>query len=344
MQFPSGALADRLDDVRVVAAGAVTAIAGAVLFAFPITFPLVVAGMLLIGLGTGVHKTVSIGLLTRVYPDRPGRALGVFDTLGTVGGVLAPAAVVTASATADWSVVFVTAGGIGCLLTVALVTRVPRRPRSAGDGGLAAALGDLAVGSYAEPFRDRRFQLFVVVTVCFSFAYSGAVAFLPLYLVEAGLAEATASTLYSGFFAASVIQLLTGGLSDRVGRLWLSAGLLSIAAAALGLLVAAVVSPGMMPDRARPLGFGVAVVALGVGSHGFRPVRGAYLSAVIPDDIAGGGLGLVRTLLMGAGAVAPAVVGVVADLASFRAAFGLLGVVMVASAGCSVVSATLERR
>lgn len=49
-----------------------------------------------------------------------------------------------------------------------------------------------------------------------------------------------------------------------------------------------------------------------------------YLIEALPERLAGGGLGVVRTLLMGAGALAPATVGAIADASGFRPAFGLL--------------------
>ena len=76
--------------------------------------------------------------------------------------------------------------------------------------------------------------------------------------------------------------------------------------------------------RYAPVVLGALVVAFGVGSHGFRPVRGAFLVETLPDRLAGGGLGVVRTLLMGAGAFAPAVVGAIADRVGFRPAFAAL--------------------
>jgi len=50
--------------------------------------------MLVIGAGTGAHKTVAVRLLARVYPARTGRALDVLDTVGALSGVVAPVAVV----------------------------------------------------------------------------------------------------------------------------------------------------------------------------------------------------------------------------------------------------------
>ncbi|PSQ53645.1 MFS transporter [Halobacteriales archaeon SW_8_65_20] len=319
VQFPSGALADALEDVRVIAVGGATAAVGAIGLLLSPSYPVLVVGMLLVGLGTGVHKTVSIGLLARLYPSRTGRALGVFDTLGTVGGIVAPPAVVFALASIGWQVLLAVVGVVGITLTAGLLARVPRADRDDSTVSIHRLREQLAVRPYLGPFRDRGFLLFVAVTLCFSFAYNGVVAFLPSYLVERGLTDSTAAFLYSGLFAVSVVQVVTGSLSDRLGRLPLVAAVLAIATLSLAGLVVA---------DGTALALGVATVGLGIGSHGFRPVRAAYLSNVIPDEIAGGGLGLVRTLLMGVGATAPAIVGLVADSASFRVAFAGLAIVM----------------
>ncbi|WP_224448158.1 MFS transporter [Haloprofundus salilacus] len=327
MQFPSGALADHVGAVTVITVGAVVAAIGALALVPSVPFALVVAAMLLVGIGTGVHKTVAVRLLSQVYPAQTGRALGFLDTLGAFGGVAAPAAVVVLSARADWHAVFLVGGGVGVVLAGAFALRVPKRVP---DSRNVAADGSAGLREYVELFRRPRFAIFVLVTVCFSFAYNGAVAFLPLYLERsAGLSAVAASGIYSVLFVVSLVQLLTGEASDRVGRLPIIGFTLGLAAVALAALVAV--------GEAGFLVLGAVVVAFGLGSHGFRPVRGAYLVAVIPDSVAGGGLGAVRTLLMGAGALAPAVVGILSDTFNFGVAFTALAVSMAAAAALTGV-------
>ena len=94
MQFPSGLLADRFGSVRVVAAGGLVTVVGAFLLVVDAPFVVLAGAMLLLGGGTGAYKTVSVGLLSQVYPARTGRALGAYDTFGSLAGVAAPAAVV----------------------------------------------------------------------------------------------------------------------------------------------------------------------------------------------------------------------------------------------------------
>ena len=345
MQFPSGVLADRFGAVQVIAVGAVLAAAGALVLGFHIPLVVLIVGMLLVGLGTGVHKTVAIRLLSRVYSERTGRALGLFDTLGAFGGVAAPTAVLFVTHMGNWHALFLVGAAMGLLLAAGVVVYVPRRTgnadaadsasaASATDGG--ESTGPFEPRRYLALFRSRRFTLFVGVTVCFSFAYNGVVAFLPLYLTTHGLSDSTASLVYSLLFAVSLVQILTGDLSDRIGRLPLAMAVLAVAAGALGAL--------SVVGNASALVFSTIVVALGLGSHGFRPIRGAYLAASIPEDVAGGGLGIARTILMGVGALAPAVVGVLSDATGFGVAFGLLAVTMAGGAFLAGVTALVERR
>lgn len=332
LQFPSGAIADRIGAVRVIAAGAGVAGVGALALLFDTSFAVLSGLMLVIGAGTGAHKTVAVRLLSRVYPARTGRALGAHDTFGALGGVAAPAAVTLFVAAppaldallsrlpgADWRGLFVVTGVVALALAAAFSLRVPGRLPADADRGPEREGPDPGARDYLALFRDRRLAAFALVTVGFSFAYNGAVAFLPLYLSRAaGLSTATANLLYSALFAVTFVQLVSGDLSDRLGRFPVMVAALALAAAALVCVVA------LGGTGAGPIALGALVVAFGLGSHGFRPVRGAYLIEALPDRLAGGGLGVVRTLLMGAGALAPATVGAVADASGFRPAFGLL--------------------
>jgi MFS family permease len=345
MQFPSGLLADRLGAVRVITAGVlVSAAAG---FALAVDAPLwvLVGAMGLVGAGTGTFKTVGVSLLSRAYPRQTGRALGVFDTFGTFGGVVAPAAVVAATALppvlgTPWRSLFLAGGVVGVGLAVAFARRVPRRlpdepagvatDRSGASNPTEDSDG-IPLRAYVALFRDRRFALFVVVTICFSFAYNGVVAFLPLYLSEqTAVSSATANLLFSVLFLVSLVQLVTGEASDRVGVAPILA--LTLGAATAGLVAVLAVSA-----TGEPFVLGGAVVLLGLGAHGYRPVRGAYMMSVVPESVAGGSLGVVRTLLMGAGSVSPAIVGYLSETAGFGPAFRLLAAALVAATALTLV-------
>ncbi len=335
LQFPSGLLADRFSSVTVIGVGALLAVAGALMLAFDAPLVVLFGAMLMIGAGTGTFKTVGVRLLSRTYPRQTGRALGVFDTFGAFGGVAAPAVVVVFADLpgvlgAGWRTTFLLASVVGIGVTATFVARVPARlPDADGD---ATDTGDgVPFRAYAGMFREWRFSTFVVVTILFSFAYNAAIAFLPLYLTEeAGLASDTASLLFSALFAVSLVQLLTGEVSDRTGTLPVIALTIGLATVGLGSVV-------LLSGVAGPLVLGAAVVCLGLGAHGYRPVRGAYLMSVIPASVAGGSLGAVRTIQMIAGASSPALVGIISETAGFQPAFWLLTAALAVATVISVV-------
>ncbi|MFW5948478.1 MAG: MFS transporter, partial [Halolamina sp.] len=158
MQFPSGVFADRQGPVRVIAGGAVVAALGSLALVVPVPLPdlsvpvgpvtsvpgeflAIVGGMLLIGVGTGAHKTVAVRLLAAVHEQRTGRALGVLDTVAAFGGVAAPLAVTYALP--DWRGLFLASALILAALTVLFVRQTPRHLD--GTGAVAAPDGGSGV-------------------------------------------------------------------------------------------------------------------------------------------------------------------------------------------------------
>ena len=319
MQFPSGWLADRFSSVAVIGAGAAGAAFSALVLAVDGPLAVLVGAMVAIGAGTGTLKTVGVRLLSRTYPAQTGRVLGIFDTFGTFAGVAAPTVALAFAARpgvlgSGWRTTFLAAGLATVAVAAAFVARVPERLSAAGAAGTDGD-SDVSLSSYVSLFRRWRFTAFVAVAVLFSFVFNGTVAFLPLFLTrQAGFGPGTAGLLYSALFAVSLVQLVTGEVSDRVGPLPVLAATLGLSSAALAGLI-------VLAGDAGPLVVGGAVAVLGIGMHGYRPVRGAYLMAVIPSSVAGGSLGAVRTLLMIAGALAPAVVGVLSETVGFRPVF-----------------------
>ena len=65
--------------------------------------------------------------------------------------------------------------------------------------------------------------------------------------------------------------------------------------------------------------------------------------ALIPDDVVGGTLGVVRTTMLGMSAVSPAVVGYLSDVATFDAAFGVLAAALALATGIVLVLVATPR-
>ncbi len=328
VQFPSGILSDAFGTVWVISGGVILASLTALVLLFEIPFLLFVTVMVVLGVGTGVHKTCAVQLLTSVYPTHSGRALGVFDTFGTFGGVVAPVAVVVAASIPGplpgWRILLFFTGVLGLLFAFSFITRVPRKlePSTSSASRDRSTLerdsrASVTWSSYVRLFDDKKFTIFVISCIFFSFTYNGIVAFLPLYLIEeAGVSSTSAGILYSVLFVASLAQIGSGELSDRAGTLPVISGALALATLSMTAFI-------LLTDSGLWL-LAVSVLTIGLGAHSFRPVRGAYLMQTLPNQVSAGGFGIVRTLLMGAGAISPGVVGTVSDIATFRTAFWLL--------------------
>lgn len=317
-QLPAGVLGDRFGEPRVILAGVglfATAAIGA--FLAP-TFALLTAAAVIIGVGTGVHKTVAIPYLSKEYPQRTGLALGVLDTIGQFGGIVAPAVVVGLLASPlHWNVVFtlitVVSLGLGALFFISTTSSTAVRSeqsRAETDGS-----DDPGVRAYLSIFSDRKLVLFLVVTTLFTFVWNGIASFFPLFLTtQKGVSSDMAGLAYSLLFAASLSQLVTGDISDRLGRLRVALLLFVLMIVGLSLIIAV---QALVPLL-------VLTVVMGIGLHGFRPVRDSYLMDIIPSSVGGGTLGIVRTVMTVIGALSPALVGYLSDTVGFTAAFVVL--------------------
>lgn len=314
MQFPAGALSDRIGRPQTITVGAMVFSAVGVAILLAVDFRVLFGLAVLLGAATAGHKTVSINVVSNRYPTNTGFCLGVLDTVGQFGGVAAPVVAVALLSSLGWRWTFAVAGVAGFAL--AGVNRL-RVGEPAGD---SPSDGDEAAGgedrwTYLDIFADGRLVVFVVVAMAFTFAWNAVSAFLPLYLTtEKGVTTRLSSLLYSAFFVVSLSQLATGRVSDSVGRLWIGLGTFAGMAVAVFLLLFA---EGAVAVSALTL-------AMGVAFHGFRPVRDSYLMSLIPDTVGGGSLGIVRTGMIVVGSVSPTVVGFVADAAGFRPAFGVV--------------------
>ena len=335
-QFPSGVLSDQYGKIEVITLSVLGLSIGAILVVVAPTFTLIVLSAAMIGAMSGAHKTISVPLLSHSYQDRTGFALGLFETIGQLGGGVAPIVIVIIFALfLPWQTVFIIGSAVCILLGILFYVRVTTdetdseslkdSESSSRDDIEDRTAIENSTQQYLGTLKDVNLVLFVLVTLGFTFAWNGISSFLPLFLItEKGISSSLAGLLYSMIFFAGIIQIVTGDLSDRFGRVQLSIVLFGTMIFGLGsLLLSDVVSV-----------LAIATVILGVGIHGFRPVRDAYLIELMPEDVEGGLFGLLRTVKTGVGSVAPIFVGFVSDIVSFTVAFSGLLVAMVLAVTC----------
>ncbi|MFB6207173.1 MAG: MFS transporter [Haloglomus sp.] len=334
-QYPSGRLSDEWSRATLILPGlGILVLAFLAIGAAP-TYLAFVAGALLLGLGKGVYVVPSRALLSDLFVERRGRALGIYTAGTDVGGLAAagvaalalattlptiglPAAWHAALVAADWRSPFLPIAG---LLVLAALSYVAwnREPYRTGPASmeLRATVGRLATT------REQREVL--AAYALFYFMVGGWINFLPTYLARAkGVPETLASVGFALVFLTGLCtKPAAGWLADRFPRRAVSVA---------GLLLATVALAGVVLASSIPA-LAVSVVALALGYKTQFPVVDAILLDAAPDANVGGDLGAARALFLGVGSLGPAYVGIVASVAGYGVAFVGLAACLLIAAG-----------
>jgi len=289
-QFPSGVLADRVGERRVIlVAVGVTAVASLLLALSP-SYAVFALTVVLLGAGAGLHYSVATTFLARHFEPVASAAVGA--RYGWRAAMLLGAAVAVPTFLLFWWRVRPTA---------------PARP----DVTLRSRF---ELGPVRELLARPQIRYTTLMAVGGAFCWQATASFLPAFLIEfRGFSAARASALFSAYFVVhGVTQPVLGGLSDRLGRD-------AAAAVAFGVGVvgysALVVAPGAAVLAAVPL--------VGVAMSWGAPVQSRFIDHLSERERAAG-FGLVRTVYMLLGATGSVVVGTLADVGGWPVAFGLL--------------------
>jgi len=267
-RLPTGYLLTRVARHRVIVGMGLFFAAAAAFTAFSLDIRITVAGALFVGLATGVFFIAANPLVSELYPERVGLAVGLRGMSSQVAAVAAPFLVSLAIALGSWRVSFHALAVLAFLSTVAFVvaTRRADLPEAgAEDGDLLAAIRT-----------EWRLVLAGVVFVGFTgFVWQGVFNFYVTYLGAKGLATGQANTLLTVTFAAGVPSFVVAGrLADRFSYLSV---LLFILTGFVVTLFAFTLVTGWVAVAAVSI-----VMSLVV--HGLFPVADAYLLDSLPDE------------------------------------------------------------
>ncbi len=180
-------------------------------------YTILLAAMLLVGLGPSMFHPPAIAALSRRFADRRAFAVSMHGTGGSLGEVLGPVTAAGLIAVLYWRDVL-QLSVIPALIAAVLLWRL-LRGQSGVDGGGAASFREY-LGSFGRLLKQRAIILLCIVTSLRSVGQATSMIFLPVYLREdldysAGLVGAYISM-------AQVVgigsQPLMGLLSDRFGH------------------------------------------------------------------------------------------------------------------------------
>lgn len=279
-------------------------------------------GAFLMGLSSGMYFIAANPLVSELFPDRIGRAIGIHGMFNQLAAVTAPLLVGGILLVADWRTTFLAISGAAAVTTVAIVTATHRADvpeAGAEDRSLLAAA--------------RAHWPLILTGICvigmMGFLWNGLFNLYGDYLeATKGIEPATGRLLLSLMFAAGLpAWVLMGRLADRVRNVPLMVAIL------LGFVVAV-----LALTVAQGLGvIALASVLVGYLYFSLPPVLDTYLLGRLPDRHRGSAYTWFSATMMiitatGAGAIGAAVdAGVAYDL-TFRLLTVVIATVAVALA------------
>lgn len=328
--FPAGLLSDIVGEKIVIVASLFFTAVFSISLALAPVFPIFIVAAAVLGLVAGFHYVPATSLLTKQYP-KTGRAMGVFITGGSLGGLLAPSAAVVISSQFGWR------AAIGFSVLVALpvfalsLRRIrPPNPEKSMNSSWASIDFGGTLGIMLRP--DIAFMTGLAILGIFIFQATAT--FLPLFLIEYHhLTQSTAGFVFSAYFGILALsQPILGEFSDRYGRDLTMVIEFGSGAGGFGLLL---------------FGNGVAVlpaivlVAIAMSFGG--PLQARFMDR-FADSNQGKHFGLARTVFMMVGSLGNVTVGMLADVAGWLPAFGLLMVFAVVVIAALVANYALNLR
>lgn len=317
-QFPSGVLADRYGEDRLLVVALGATCLGVVLVALAPSVTLFAVFALALGAGAGLFFSPASSLVSRLYTNQ-GAALSVLTASGGVAGVLYPLVGGFVGVRFGWRVAL----GLGAVVTLAVllatVALIPAiaPPNPARD---LRSLGDF--GRHRRLLARPSVAYSVTVGSLGGFTLQAITSFFPTFLVEfRGLEPEVAGLAFGVVFGlSSVAQPVAGRLSDRYSRDLAIGASVSVALAGIVALLAVPSTAGLLA--------GVGLLGAGIAWPG--PVQARFFDQ-LGDDERGYGFGLLRTAYILLGSLGSVVVGVLADAGGWLPGFGVLGLSLGAS-------------
>lgn len=298
VRIPVGYLLTRLPRRTVIlAAGGLLAVAstGA---AFAPTVGLLAASAFAIGASSGVYFVAANPLVSELYPDRVGRALGIHGVAAQLAAVLA-APLVGAVLLFDGPRAVFLGLAVAAVLATAVLARAAGGVPERRGGGVDRDLRSAARSQW------RVIGTGVALLGTGFFVWSGVFNFYVSFLAaEKGFTANGAGTALTVAFAAGVPAFwVAGRLADRYAPLPLLVGILLSFS---GLLVGLTWATGTVAVLA-------ASAAIGFVVHGAFPVVDTFMLSTLPADYRGSGYAIYSGLFMALSSGGPWLVGTLTE-------------------------------
>ncbi len=306
LQIPAGWLAARLGTAPLLAGG--TALVGAAFCFAGVSggIAALATALLIGGIGASTQHPLAAALVARAFAGpRSLKALGTYNFAGDIGKMTLPAVAGLLLLWMPWRPAVALLGALGIGAAVLILTLTPRFAAEKRAAHAPAALG--ATGSARTRFG---FPVLLLIGVFDSSTRMAFLTFLPFLLVAKGASVATIGFALTLVFAGGAVgKLVCAFIGARLGviaTVWLTEGLTTVTIVAL-----------------LPLPLEASLVLLpivGIALNGTSSVLYGSVPLFIEPARHTQAFGIFYTGTIGAGAIAPAVFGLLGDAFGITAA------------------------
>lgn len=306
-QIPSGLLAERLGAPMVLSLGTALAGLGYCLAGASASFALLVAALVIGGLGASTQHPLASALMARAFAGaRSMKALGSYNFAGDIGKMTVPAVVSLLLVALPWRPVLALIGACGLAAAAAIYLLTPRYDADGADG----AKDEARRAPASSASRRFAFPVLLSIGVLDSATRMGFLLFLPFVLTAKGASLPTVglalTLVFAGGAAGKLICAVIGARIGAIATVWLTEGLTAVVIAAL-----------------LPLPLEAALVLLpliGIALNGTSSVLYGSVPDLVAPERRARAFSIFYTGTIGAGALAPALYGIVGDVLGVPAA------------------------
>jgi MFS transporter, FSR family, fosmidomycin resistance protein len=295
------------------------------LIAFTSDYWMLLACMVLIGMGNNLWHPAAISTLGQRFPARKGFALSFHGMGGNLGEALAPLLFGMLLALYSWRTVVVVNLVPGIVMAVAIMLYLGSMNLDAGSGRRKEGGQSWTLAGYlaqVKPlFADRALLLIAFSSFFRSAAQSALLTFLPLYLANT-MGYSPAGVGFALFLLQAVAFAsapLAGYASDRLSRKRVMSAALFMTALVMVLMALAGNSPWVI----------FLIALLGFFMYATRPVIQAWSLETAPAALGGTVVGIMFGLQAVGSAISPWASGLIADAYSLTATFYFLAALIV---------------
>ena len=313
-QIPAGFLAERFGTAAVLALGTALAGLGYIFVGLSAGIVALVVALFIGGLGASTQHPLASSLIAHAFSgSRSLKALGTYNFAGDIGKMTVPAAAALLIVVLPWRHAVILLGALGAIAAVAIFLLIPRYA----DGAVATEKksGNAGAGHDAPAYA---FPLLLSVGVIDSATRMAFLTFLPFVLTAKGASLQTVGLALTLVFAGGAVgKLVCAFIGARIG------------AVATVWLTEAVTAFGIIALLPLPLEAAMVLLpVVGIALNGTSSVLYGSVPALVEPQRRQRAFSIFYTGTIGAGAISPAIYGVLGDAVGVPTALTVVAAVV----------------